>query len=160
MVLENFDIEEKAGGTQKPAELQFNNISVINHVLEIRFYWAGKGTTRIPDRGVYGPLISAISVYSGQFIIDLFSLLTSLGCNLLEENFFKIAQRIMLPNVYHLSSSFEHYRNLIFFIFPLVFLMRISSIYFANKRIKLLMDEVNPILVGHVSNNLSVINML
>lgn len=64
LVLENFDIEEKAGGTQKPAELQFNNISVINHVLEIRFYWAGKGTTRIPDRGVYGPLISAISVYS------------------------------------------------------------------------------------------------
>ncbi|PQM39355.1 hypothetical protein Pyn_07493 [Prunus yedoensis var. nudiflora] len=30
--------------------------------LEIRFYWTGKGTTGIPVRGVYGPLISAISV--------------------------------------------------------------------------------------------------
>ncbi|XP_008443626.2 probable LRR receptor-like serine/threonine-protein kinase RFK1 isoform X1 [Cucumis melo] len=64
LVLENFDIDEKAGGAQKPTEMQFTNISVVNHVLEIRFYWAGKGTTRIPDRGVYGPLISAISVYS------------------------------------------------------------------------------------------------
>ncbi|KAK3424559.1 hypothetical protein EUGRSUZ_F01346 [Eucalyptus grandis] len=35
----------------------------IQGTLEIRFYWAGKGTTAIPDRGVYGPLISAISVY-------------------------------------------------------------------------------------------------
>ncbi|KAE8653203.1 probable LRR receptor-like serine/threonine-protein kinase RFK1 [Cucumis sativus] len=64
LVLENFDIDEKAGGAQKPTEMQFAYISVFNHVLEIRFYWAGKGTTRIPERGVYGPLISAISVYS------------------------------------------------------------------------------------------------
>ncbi|XP_048444585.1 probable leucine-rich repeat receptor-like serine/threonine-protein kinase At3g14840 isoform X2 [Pyrus x bretschneideri] len=35
---------------------------VTNHTLEIRLYWAGKGTTRIPVSGVYGPLISAISV--------------------------------------------------------------------------------------------------
>ncbi|KAL0300640.1 UNVERIFIED_CONTAM: putative LRR receptor-like serine/threonine-protein kinase [Sesamum radiatum] len=30
--------------------------------LEIRFYWASKGTTRIPNRGDYGSLVSAISV--------------------------------------------------------------------------------------------------
>ncbi|KAG6661757.1 hypothetical protein CIPAW_03G197500 [Carya illinoinensis] len=30
--------------------------------LKIHFYWTGKGTTGIPDRGEYGPLISAISV--------------------------------------------------------------------------------------------------
>lgn len=71
LVLENFDIEERAGGARKPTEMQFANVSVINHVLEIRFYWAGKGTTRIPDRGNYGPLISAISVYSGQSFINL-----------------------------------------------------------------------------------------
>lgn len=65
LVLENFDIEERAGGAQKPTEVQFHNITVTNHVLEIRFSWAGKGTTRVPTRGVYGPLISAISVYSG-----------------------------------------------------------------------------------------------
>ncbi|CAN6558327.1 unnamed protein product [Malus baccata var. baccata] len=35
---------------------------VTNNTLEIRFYWAGKGTTAIPVKGVYGPLISAISV--------------------------------------------------------------------------------------------------
>ncbi|RXH84058.1 hypothetical protein DVH24_026957 [Malus domestica] len=35
---------------------------VTNNTLEIRFYWAGRGTTGIPFRGVYGPLISAISV--------------------------------------------------------------------------------------------------
>ncbi|KAB2605506.1 leucine-rich repeat receptor-like serine/threonine-protein kinase [Pyrus ussuriensis x Pyrus communis] len=35
---------------------------VTNNSLEIRLYWAGKGTTGIPVRGVYGPLISAISV--------------------------------------------------------------------------------------------------
>ncbi|XP_048442857.1 probable leucine-rich repeat receptor-like serine/threonine-protein kinase At3g14840 [Pyrus x bretschneideri] len=35
---------------------------VTNNTLEIRLYWAGKGTTGIPVRGVYGPLISAISV--------------------------------------------------------------------------------------------------
>ncbi|XP_022927452.1 probable LRR receptor-like serine/threonine-protein kinase RFK1 isoform X1 [Cucurbita moschata] len=64
LVLKNFDIEEEAGGAQKPTERVFANVSVINHVLEIRLYWAGKGTTRIPQRGSYGPLISAISVYS------------------------------------------------------------------------------------------------
>jgi hypothetical protein len=35
---------------------------VTSNTLEIRFYWAGKGTTAIPVDGVYGPLISAISV--------------------------------------------------------------------------------------------------
>ena len=34
--------------------------------MEIRFYWAGKGTTGLPVRGVYGPLISAISVTPGK----------------------------------------------------------------------------------------------
>lgn len=69
--MENFEIKKRAGGAQKLIELQFDNVNVINHVLEIRFYWAGKGTTRIPDRGVYGPLVSAISVYSGQSFINL-----------------------------------------------------------------------------------------
>ena len=73
LVLKNFDIEEEAGGAQKPTEREFANVSVINHVLEIRLYWAGKGTTRIPQRGSYGPLISAISVYSGQSFINFYS---------------------------------------------------------------------------------------
>jgi len=39
---------------------------VTDSTLEIRLYWAGKGTTGIPFRSVYGPLISAISVKSGK----------------------------------------------------------------------------------------------
>ncbi|PQQ21786.1 putative LRR receptor-like serine/threonine-protein kinase RFK1 isoform X1 [Prunus yedoensis var. nudiflora] len=59
----DFNIEDEAKMAQKPVILE-HNVSVTNNILEIRFYFAGKGTTRIPDRGVYGPLISAISVKS------------------------------------------------------------------------------------------------
>nr|POE98996.1 putative leucine-rich repeat receptor-like serine/threonine-protein kinase [Quercus suber] len=30
----------------------------------IRFHWAGKGTTAAPNKGIYGPLVSAISTES------------------------------------------------------------------------------------------------
>lgn len=63
--LKNYNIEDEAMKAQKPVIIK-HNISVTNNVLEIRFYFAGKGTTRIPNRGVYGPLISAISVKSGE----------------------------------------------------------------------------------------------
>ncbi|XP_008225246.1 PREDICTED: probable LRR receptor-like serine/threonine-protein kinase RFK1 isoform X1 [Prunus mume] len=59
----DFNIEDEAKMAQKPVILE-HNVSVTNNILEIRFYFAGKGTTRIPERGVYGPLISAISVKS------------------------------------------------------------------------------------------------
>ena len=65
----DFNIEDDAGIAQKPVIKNISNISVSNNVLEIRFYWAGKGTTRIPDRGVYGPLISAVSVVSGELFM-------------------------------------------------------------------------------------------
>jgi hypothetical protein len=60
-VLENFNIEDEAGGAGKPLLKEFT-VVVTNNTLKIHFYWAGKGTTGIPVRGVYGPLISAISV--------------------------------------------------------------------------------------------------
>ncbi|TQE00754.1 hypothetical protein C1H46_013693 [Malus baccata] len=62
----DFNIEDEAKMAQKPVVLQEHNVSVTNNILEIRFYFAGKGTTRIPERGVYGPLISAISVESNS----------------------------------------------------------------------------------------------
>ena len=65
----DFNIEDDAGIAQKPVIKRISDISVSNNVLEIRFYWAGKGTTRIPDRGVYGPLISAVSVVSGELFM-------------------------------------------------------------------------------------------
>uniref|UniRef100_A0A803N2U5 non-specific serine/threonine protein kinase n=1 Tax=Chenopodium quinoa TaxID=63459 RepID=A0A803N2U5_CHEQI len=61
LVQKDFNIEDKAHGAQKPTVIVFNS-SVTDNILEIRLNWAGKGTTRIPTRGVYGPLISAISV--------------------------------------------------------------------------------------------------
>ncbi|KAI4306050.1 hypothetical protein L6164_029362 [Bauhinia variegata] len=61
LVLKDFDIEREAGGTGKPIVKTFN-ASVTRNSLKIQFYWAGKGTTGIPTRGIYGPLISAISV--------------------------------------------------------------------------------------------------
>ncbi|RVW81927.1 putative LRR receptor-like serine/threonine-protein kinase [Vitis vinifera] len=61
LVLKDFNIEDEAGGVSKEI-LKYFTAVVTNNTLEIRFYWAGKGTTGIPVRGVYGPLISAISV--------------------------------------------------------------------------------------------------
>ncbi|XP_075496889.1 putative LRR receptor-like serine/threonine-protein kinase RFK1 isoform X3 [Primulina tabacum] len=63
LVWENFNIEDEAHGAQKPVIRNFN-ATVEDGTLEIRFYWASKGTIRIPNRGDYGPLISAISVNS------------------------------------------------------------------------------------------------
>ncbi|KAJ9168648.1 hypothetical protein P3X46_020148 [Hevea brasiliensis] len=60
-VQKDFNIEDKANGVNKPV-IEKYNATVTNNILEIRFFWAGKGTTRISVRGVYGPLISAISV--------------------------------------------------------------------------------------------------
>lgn len=61
----DFNIEDKAGGVNKPIIMPFT-AEVSDSTLQIRFYWAGKGTTGIPSSGVYGPLISAISVDSGK----------------------------------------------------------------------------------------------
>ncbi|XP_057958034.1 probable leucine-rich repeat receptor-like serine/threonine-protein kinase At3g14840 isoform X2 [Malania oleifera] len=63
LVLKDFNIEDEAGGLRKEIIKNFTAV-VTNNNLEIRFYWPGKGTTSIPIRGVYGPLISAISVKS------------------------------------------------------------------------------------------------
>ncbi|KAD3336834.1 hypothetical protein E3N88_32353 [Mikania micrantha] len=61
LVKKNFNIEDESHGIGNPVVVPFN-ASVTNNILEIRFYWAGKGTTRFPRRGVYGPLVSAVSV--------------------------------------------------------------------------------------------------
>ncbi|XP_027340613.1 probable leucine-rich repeat receptor-like serine/threonine-protein kinase At3g14840 [Abrus precatorius] len=63
LVQKDFNIVEEAGGIGKAIIKPFTAI-VTNNTLEIRFKWAGKGTTVIPNRSVYGPLISAISVES------------------------------------------------------------------------------------------------
>ncbi|KAI5659815.1 hypothetical protein M9H77_28608 [Catharanthus roseus] len=62
LVKKDFNIEDEARGVKKPLIKSFDAMVTNGNILEIRFYWAGKGTTRIPNRGVYGPLVSAISV--------------------------------------------------------------------------------------------------
>ncbi|KAL4586016.1 hypothetical protein LXL04_010646 [Taraxacum kok-saghyz] len=60
--LKDFDIKFAAGGVAKKVNRTFNGIPVTNTTLEVRFQYAGKGTVAVPIRGVYGPLISAISM--------------------------------------------------------------------------------------------------
>ncbi|MED6106713.1 hypothetical protein PIB30_007036 [Stylosanthes scabra] len=61
LVLKDFNIAKEAGGVGKAVIKNFTAV-VTSNALEIRLYWAGKGTTTIPFGSVYGPLISAISV--------------------------------------------------------------------------------------------------
>ncbi|XP_042940496.1 probable LRR receptor-like serine/threonine-protein kinase At1g07650 [Carya illinoinensis] len=63
LVLKDFDIEIAAQGVDKSVSMAYKAV-VSNKVLQIHFHWAGKGTTAAPKRGMYGPLISAISVES------------------------------------------------------------------------------------------------
>ena len=61
----DFNIAAEAGGVNKPIIKSFTAV-VSDNTLDIRFFWAGKGTNAIPWRGVYGPLISGISVEPGK----------------------------------------------------------------------------------------------
>ncbi|KDP21156.1 hypothetical protein JCGZ_21627 [Jatropha curcas] len=63
LVLKDFDIAKEAKGVDKVIIRDFRAV-VKDGTLEIRFHWAGKGTTAIPRRGTYGSLISAIDVES------------------------------------------------------------------------------------------------
>ncbi|XVE88274.1 hypothetical protein DITRI_Ditri19aG0056400 [Diplodiscus trichospermus] len=66
IVEQNFNIEVEARGVLTPHTKSYN-VSVTNGRIEIRFYWAGKGTQAIPERGIHGPLVSAISLENPDF---------------------------------------------------------------------------------------------
>lgn len=71
LVEKDFNIAaENRTGVVTPITKKYN-ASVTENILEIRFYWAGKGTTRIPATGVYGPLISAIFVDPSKLILPI-----------------------------------------------------------------------------------------
>ncbi|XP_059664581.1 probable leucine-rich repeat receptor-like serine/threonine-protein kinase At3g14840 isoform X2 [Cornus florida] len=63
LVLKDFDIEHEAQGVDKVCIKKWKAI-VKDKTIEIRFHWAGKGTTKVPFSGSYGTLVSAISVAS------------------------------------------------------------------------------------------------
>lgn len=59
--VKDFNIAEEAKGVGNVVLKTFA-VKITDGKMEIRLYWAGKGTTVIPREEVYGPLISAISV--------------------------------------------------------------------------------------------------
>lgn len=59
--LKDFNIEKAAQGVDKAVRQEFKTV-VKDGVLEIRLQYASKGSTAVPNRGTYGPLISAISM--------------------------------------------------------------------------------------------------
>ncbi|ERN16633.1 hypothetical protein AMTR_s00051p00087910 [Amborella trichopoda] len=61
-VLKDFDIKAEAKGAYRAIVKTFD-ANVTNNVLEIHFFWAGKGTCCIPFQGTYGPLVSAMRIY-------------------------------------------------------------------------------------------------
>ncbi|KAF9666679.1 hypothetical protein SADUNF_Sadunf16G0253800 [Salix dunnii] len=79
LVQKNFSIQDEAGGVGKAIIKNFT-ATVTGSALEIRFYWAGKGTTGLPVRGVYGPLISAISVTPGIKWYSFFTFIRIMYC--------------------------------------------------------------------------------
>ncbi|KAK6917739.1 Malectin domain, partial [Dillenia turbinata] len=64
LVEKDFNIKDEANGTGKPLVKPYN-VNVTDGTLDIRLYWAGKGTTVIPKKASYGALISAVSVCHG-----------------------------------------------------------------------------------------------
>ncbi|KAF7145508.1 hypothetical protein RHSIM_Rhsim04G0035100 [Rhododendron simsii] len=66
LVQKDFNIVYEARGIGKEIKKNYTEV-VTDGTLEIRLYWAGKGTTGLPVRGVYGPLISAISVNNPDY---------------------------------------------------------------------------------------------
>ncbi|RZC54376.1 hypothetical protein C5167_013231, partial [Papaver somniferum] len=65
--LKDFDIVKAVGGAGK-VHIESLPAVVTSNTLEIRFYWAGKGTQRVPKNGIYGPLVSAISVLNTDVV--------------------------------------------------------------------------------------------
>ncbi|XP_044480616.1 probable LRR receptor-like serine/threonine-protein kinase At1g53430 isoform X1 [Mangifera indica] len=61
VVLSDFNIMEEPGAAGGGITKEFN-VTVSGSTLEIHLYWTGKGTNALPERGVYGPLISGITV--------------------------------------------------------------------------------------------------
>ncbi|KAF8364823.1 hypothetical protein HHK36_033201 [Tetracentron sinense] len=59
-VLKDFNIIDESKAPNKVVIKNFS-ATVIDHTLEIHFYWAGKGSINVPPY-LYGPLISAISI--------------------------------------------------------------------------------------------------
>ncbi|XP_062164352.1 probable LRR receptor-like serine/threonine-protein kinase At1g56130 isoform X1 [Alnus glutinosa] len=70
-VLQDFNIQKEAGGSKR-ALIKTFEANVTNTIMEIHFFWAGKGTCCIPFQGTYGPLVSAVNVYQAADAVSSF----------------------------------------------------------------------------------------
>ncbi|KAK4600771.1 hypothetical protein RGQ29_010403 [Quercus rubra] len=64
-VVQDFNIQKEAGGSKR-ALIKTFEANVTNTIIEIHFFWAGKGTCCIPFQSTYGPLVSAVHVYQAS----------------------------------------------------------------------------------------------
>lgn len=93
----DFDIKRLAGGVDKPLKEKFN-VTVRDKTLQMRFQYAGKGTTSIPSRGNYGPLISAISLEASNTLSSLYFLRCSISSSSLSHREIKFSyQKLLTP---------------------------------------------------------------
>ncbi|KAH7513022.1 hypothetical protein FEM48_Zijuj12G0152300 [Ziziphus jujuba var. spinosa] len=61
VVLKDYNIVERSGGVGKSVTETFD-ATVSGSTLEIHLYWVGRGIAKFPHVGLYGPLISAITI--------------------------------------------------------------------------------------------------
>ncbi|XP_065617305.1 probable LRR receptor-like serine/threonine-protein kinase At1g56140 isoform X2 [Quercus suber] len=64
-VVQDFNIQKEAGGSKR-ALIKTFEANVTKTIIEIHFFWAGKGTCCIPFQSTYGPLVSAVHVYQAS----------------------------------------------------------------------------------------------
>ncbi|XP_063949297.1 probable LRR receptor-like serine/threonine-protein kinase At1g56130 isoform X2 [Daucus carota subsp. sativus] len=64
-VVQDFNIQNEAGASKKALVKKFEG-NVTNKILDIHFFWAGRGTCCIPVQSTYGPMVSAIHVSKGD----------------------------------------------------------------------------------------------
>lgn len=70
LLVKDFNIAERAGGVGKPYTMQIDRVQVNGSTLEVHLLWSGKGTNILPRRGIYGPLISAITITPNYKVDD------------------------------------------------------------------------------------------
>lgn len=60
-VVQDFNIKNEAKGSKRAVVKTFH-VNVTNNIMDVHFFWAGRGTCCIPLQSTYGPLVSAIHV--------------------------------------------------------------------------------------------------
>lgn len=110
-VLQDFNIQKEAGGSKR-ALIKTFEANVTNTIMEIHFFWAGKGTCCIPFQSTYGPLVSAVHVYQGSFISSLQFLTICIFLSLINIRLFIVGR---LPLIVHFSSFHDFFFSLFSF---------------------------------------------